>query len=197
MVKLIGGCSSVLLAAMIASATAHGQAPASTPQQITAIGCVTRNGEVDIDRGVRSLNMDPNGLALTTARIIRSGSGRASAVPGSQPDGSDSGTIPQQTIVGGRRTEEPDTVTFELTGDQVKALEKQVGRRVEIVGRVTTTRQAGVDHSVGTAAAPRDAAPVPGVGTREERAGESSAHPSTELPKLEVLSFRGATGACE
>jgi len=171
MVKLIGACSPVLLAATMASIAVDGQtAQLPPPQQVTAIGCITRNGDVDVDKGVRRLNMDPNGLALTTARIVRSGTSRSSAVPGSIPEGTNSGTIPRETIVG--RTEAPETVAFALTGDRVKALGEQVGRRIEIVGRVTST-QTGGEQSRG------------------------SAHPSTELPKLEVLSFRAATGACE
>jgi hypothetical protein len=197
MLKLIGACSPILLAAAVSGAAVDGQTsvPAQQQQQITAIGCVTRNGAVDVDKGVRRLNMDANGLALTDARIIRSGTNRSSAVPGSQPDGSDSGTIPQQTIVGGRR-EEPDTIAFALTGAQVRALGEHVGRRVEITG-VSATGQKGVEQPRGTGGSVRDAAPVPGVGTREERPGEPAAHPSTELPKLEVLSFRAATGPCQ
>ena len=171
MVKLIGACSPVLLAATMASIAVDGQTAQPTPpEQVTAIGCITRNGVVDVDKGVRRLNMDPNGLALTTARIVRSGTSRSSAVPGSIPEGTNSGTIPRETIVGGR-TKEPDTVAFALTGDRVQALGEQVGRRIEIVGRVTSNRS-GIDQPGG------------------------SAHPSTELPKLEVLSFRAATGAC-
>jgi hypothetical protein len=171
MMKLLGACSPVLLAATMTVGDADAQAPRpAQPQQITAIGCVTRNGVVDVDKGVRRLNMDPNGLALTTARIVGSGTNRSSAVPGSVPEGINSGTIPRDTIVGSR-TEEAETVAFALTGDRVKALGEQVGRRIEVVGRVTSNHTGGEQ--------PRE-----------------SAHPSTELPKLEVLSFRSATGAC-
>src|SRR5215212_5661901 len=110
MVKLLGACSPVLLAATMAVGVVDGQAPLPTqPQQITAIGCVTRNGVVDVDKGVRRLNMDPNGLALTTARIVVSGTNRSSAVPGSAPEGTNSGTIPRDTSVG-NRTAEAETV---------------------------------------------------------------------------------------
>ena len=197
MLKLISASSPLFLAATIATSAVHGQTPPSgqqPPLQITAIGCVTRNGTVDVDKGVRRLNMDPNGLALTTARIVGAPGNRASAVPGSVPEGSNSGTIPRDTIVGGR-TEEPQTTAFELTGDQVTAMGEQVGRRVEVVGRLTQAQASGAQPR-GTTGSTRDAAPVPGAGTREERPGEGSAHPSTELPKLEVLSFRRATGAC-
>lgn len=172
MVKLLGAFSLVLLAATMSAAVIDGQTPLpAQQQQITAIGCITRNGVVDVDKGVRRLNMDPNGLALTTARIVGSGSNRSSAVPGSSPEGTNSGTIPRETIVGSR-TEQADTVAFALTGERVKALGEQVGRRVEIIGRVTTNQTGG-----------------------EQPRG--SAHPSTELPKLEVVSFRAATGACQ
>ena len=173
MVKLLGACSPFLLAATMAAAAVDGQTPLpAQQQQITAIGCVTRNGAVDVDKGIRRLNMDPNGLALTTARIVGSANNRSSAVPGSIPEGTNSGTIPRETIVGGR-TENADTIAFALTGDRLKALGEQVGRRVEIVGRVTANQTGG-----------------------EQPRGSGPAHPSTELPKLEVLSFRAATGAC-
>jgi hypothetical protein len=198
MVKVIGACSPVFLAASMLVAVVDGQTSTANlqpQQQITAIGCITRNGVVDVDKGTRLLNMDPDGLALTTARVIRTGNSRSSAVPGSQPDGANSGTIPDQTIVGGARSGDPDTVTFALAGAQVKALGEHVGRRIEVVGRVTSTGQATAAQPRGTSG--RDAAPVPGVGTREERPAEASAHPSTELPKLEVMSFRAATGPCQ
>src|SRR5215217_9315744 len=109
MMKLLGACSPVLIAATMAVGVADGQTPRpAQTQQITAIGCVTRNGVVDVDKGVRRLNMDPNGLALTTARIVVSGTNRSSAVPGSVPEGTNSGTIPRETIVGSR-TEEAAT----------------------------------------------------------------------------------------
>jgi hypothetical protein len=167
MVKLMTACSPLLLAATIATVPVDGQAP-SPARQVTAIGCITRNGVVDVNKGTRLLNMDPNGLALTAARITDAGTNRPSAVPGSAPDGRDSGTIPRETIAGAQ-PKEPDAITFELTGDQVKALGSQVGRRVEVVGRLTEAA----------------------------RPTEATAHPSTELAKLEVTSFRGATGGCQ
>jgi hypothetical protein len=198
MLKLIGATSPLFLAATIAATVVDGQTPPNgqqSPQQpITVVGCVTRNGAVDVDKGVRRLNMEPDGLALTTARIVGGRGDRTSAVPGSSPEGSNSGTIPQGTIVGGR-TGDPETTSFALSGDQVTALSEQIGRRVEVVGRLTQAQSTGVQPR-GTSGSSREAAPVPGAGTREERPGEGSAHPSTELPKIVVLSFRQATGAC-
>jgi hypothetical protein len=197
MLRLIGGFSPILLGATIATAAVAGQTPVSAPQQVTAVGCVTRNGVVDVSRGTRLLNMEPDGLALTAARMTNLGGNRQSAVPGSAPDGHDTGTIPRQTIVGGR-SGEPDTITLALTGDRVKALDSYVGRRVEVTGRIVnaSASKTPVPPAQGTAGATRDAAPVPGVGTREERPAEGTAHPSTELQKLDVLSFRGITGPC-
>ena len=147
MLKLIGASSPLFLAATIAATAVDGQTPPpgqqSQQQQITAIGCVTRNGAVDVDKGVRRLNMDPNGLALTTARIVGVPGNRASAVPGSVPEGSNSGTIPQGTIVGGR-TENPETTAFALSGDQVTALGELVGGRVVVVGRLTQEQPTAV-----------------------------------------------------
>ena len=225
MVKLIAVCSPIFVAASMTAAVAGGQtasvntAPQSgqPQQQITAVGCVTRNGTTDVDKGLRLLNMDPNGLALTSARIVRSGDNRASAVPGSAPEGANSGTIPQQTIVGGR-TPASETLAFALAGDQLKALGEHVGRRVEIVGRLTSAGNTSAGNpsagngsvpagngsaggeaaqTRGTTGSDRDATPGAVTGTREQRPAESSAHPSNELQKVEVVSFRPATGACE
>ena len=92
----------------------------------------------------------------------------------------------------------PDTTSFALTGSGASGLGELVGKRVEIVGRLAE------DATPSTAAQPRGTAgttqaPASGglTGTREQRAGESSAHPSAELRKLEVVSFRGVTGGCE
>src|SRR5690349_8493184 len=108
MVKLMTAFSPLLLAATISTGAVGEQAPAAA--QVTAVGCVTRNGTVDVNKGIRLLNMDPNGLALTTARITDAGASRRSAVPGSQPEGRDTGTIPRDTVVGAQ-PREADTVT--------------------------------------------------------------------------------------
>jgi hypothetical protein len=84
---------------------------------------------------------------------------------------------------------------FALTGDRLAGLGDFVGRRVEVVGRVAQSADAA--QARGTTGSPRDAAPVPGVGTREERPAEGTAHPSAEVRILDVVSFRGATGGCE
>jgi hypothetical protein len=197
MVRLLQGFGSAVAAAMLIGAVVEAQSPAPTaPQEITVVGCVTRNGDTDIDKGVRQLDIEPNALALTNARVTGTDTSRSSAVPGSTPGGSNTGTIPGNTIVG-QRTSEPETRSFALKGDRVKALESHVGERVEVVGRLTSSPAGPGDQARGTTGTTRGAAPVPGVGTREERPAESSAHPSAELSALEVLSFRGVTGGCQ
>ena len=167
MLKLIAVASPALLAATIAVAAASPQAtgvtqPATVPR-VTVIGCVVRNGTVDVDKGTRVLEIAPGALALTNARIATSARG---GVPGAPARDSDSGTIPRDTIVG-KQSAEPATLAFELTGDRLPALGDLVGRRVEVVGRLSETTKAG------------------------------GAHPSAELQKLDVVSFRGVTGACD
>jgi hypothetical protein len=200
MVRLVQGFGSAITAAMLIGGVVEAQSPApAAPQEITVVGCVTRNGDTDIDKGVRRLDIEPNALALTNARVTGTDTRRSSAVPGSIPDGSNTGTIPGNTIVG-QRTSQPDTRSFALKGDRVKALESRVGERVEIVGRLTASPAGTSDQArgtTGTTGTTRGAAPVPGVGTREERPAEPSAHPSAEFSPLEVLSFRGVTGGCQ
>ena len=203
MVKLVAVMSPVLLAATIAAGpAAEGQTsgPAGTTgaaaRQVTVVGCVARNGDVDIDKGTRTLNIGPGALALTGAKLLTGQP--AGGVPGTPPQDHDSGTIPRATIVDGQPAQ-AETMSFALTGNRVSGLGELVGRRVEIVGRLSDNSPA-----TSTAAQPRGTngtdqgrSPVAGGGTREERAGESSAHPSAELRKLEVVSFRGVTGACD
>jgi len=87
MIKLVAATTPVLLAATIAaSPAAQGQTPAAAnppkadARQVTVVGCVARNGDVDIDKGTRTLNIAPGALALTSARVL---SGSATGgVPG-------------------------------------------------------------------------------------------------------------------
>ena len=196
MFKAFAGISPILLAATMVVGAADGRQSTAarsgqtqTDAPVTIVGCVVRNGAVDPDKGTRTLNIAPGALALTSARIAGSGGRSGTAVPSD----SDTGTIPQRTIVG--RSEEPSTLAFALTGERSAGLNDLVGRRVEVVGRVTGSPDA--TQARGTTGIQRDAAPLPGAGTREERPAESAAHPSAELRTLEVVSFKGVTGACE
>ena len=201
MLKFVAGTSPILLAATLAAGVADAQQPpaAATTQQpagpqVTVVGCVARNGDVDVNKGTRTLNIDAGALALTGARMV--GGSRTGSVPGTPPQDHDSGTIPQRTIVGGQPAE-PDTTIFALTGPVAAGLGELVGRRVEIVGRFADAAPASSYQPRGTTGSQRDATPVAGAGSREERPDERSAHPSAELRKLEVVSFKGATGPCE
>jgi len=195
MVKVFAGISPILVAATLVMGAADvrqsAQAPTQPSAPTTIVGCVVRNGSVDPDKGTRTLNIAPGALALTDARILGDAA-RAGAAP-SGPQGSDTGTIPQRTIVGARGNE-PSTLSFALVGDRTAGLDNFVGRRVEVVGHVNAGAEA--NQARGTTGAPRDAAPVPGVGTREERPAEGTAHPSAEMRKLEVVSFKATTGDC-
>lgn len=148
------------------------QQPGSQP--VTVIGCLARNGDVEHDRGTRQLNTDAKGFALTEARITSAGTGRTSAVPGSSPNGQDTGTIPRNDIVAGRQAASNTTnaAGFALSGKNVEKLADLVGQRIEVVGTL----------------APDGAS---------EKATEPTAHPSADLRRLEVISFRGVAGACQ
>lgn len=203
MVKVVAATSPILLAAtMVAGMAAQGQTPAATGasgaegRQVTVVGCVARNGDVDIDKGTRTLPIGPGALALTGAKLLTEG--RSSGVPGTPPQDHDSGTIPRATIVDGRSSE-PATTSFALTGSRVSGLGEFVGQRVEVVGRLAapSAATAAPDQPRGTTGATQGRSAVASGGTREERPGESSAHPSAELRKLDVVSFRGVTGGCD
>lgn len=200
MVKLIAAFSCALVAGTLPASVVHAQTKQdSTPapsQQVTVIGCVVRNGMVDPDKGTRLLNIEPGALALTKATVTNTGAAHPAAAPGVVQD-SNTGTIPRETIVAGQ-FDVLDTQTFELSGSGASALGQQVGRRVEVVGRLgaaATPPPAAVTR--GTAGSPGATSNVTDAGTREERPQEGSAHPSTEVRRLEVISFRGITGACQ
>jgi hypothetical protein len=196
--KAIVGTTPILLAATMVVGAAAPQAGdtkagQNTAAPLTIVGCVVRNGSVDPDKGTRTLDIAPGALALTNASVLTS-RGRTGSAPGTVPQEGNTGTIPQRTIVGGRG-DDPGTMAFELTGAASAKLGEFVGRRVEVVGRVGDS--ATGNQTRGTTGTPRNAAPARGVGTREERPAEGTAHPSAELKQLEVVSFRGATGGCE
>jgi len=198
MFRIIAFTSPVLLAVSFVGAAGAQQEPAAGaqqpgPQQMTVVGCVARNGDVDVNRGTRPLDLGAGALALTGARIL-DGS-RGGGVPGAPRGDHDSGTIPQRTIVGGQPAA-ADTTAFALVGTKAADLGSLVGRRVEIVGRIAGAVP-GSDRPEGTTGTERGAAPVPGAGTREERPAEPTAHPSAELRRLNVMSFKGIAGPCE
>jgi hypothetical protein len=197
MLKVIVATSPFVLAAtLVAGGAGQQQAPAASarnPAAITVVGCVVRNGDVDPDKGTRTLDLPAGALALTGARVVAPG-GRNGQTSGTVPQESNTGTIPQRTIVDGGGGDSA-TTTFALTGEAVAKLGDLVGRRVELVGRMVDSAAAAQPR--GTTGTPRGAAPVPGIGTREERPAETSAHPSAELKQLEVASFRGVTGGCD
>src|SRR5689334_19113056 len=111
MVKVIAACSPLFVALTTAIGVA-GQTSTPPTQQITVSGCVVRNGAVDVDKGVRQLDIAPNALALTNAKIVSVGNPRTSAVPGSVPDGAGSGTIPPKTAVGSDDSTTRNTKSF-------------------------------------------------------------------------------------
>jgi hypothetical protein len=198
MLRIVVATSPIFLAASLVAGTAGAQqaSPAGAqqpvPPQVTVVGCVARNGDVDVNRGTRTLDLEAGALALTAARIVDGN--RNGGVPGAPRPDTDSGTIPQRTIVGNQPAT-PDTTAFALIGAKSTDLESLVGRRVEIVGRITSAVPRGDDR--GTTGNQRGAAPVAGAGTREERPDERTAHPSAELRRLEVMSYKGITGSCE
>jgi hypothetical protein len=189
----------IAIAMTLAASTTAAQPQVAPPQQVTVIGCVTRNGAVEHDKGTRELQTVDNGLVLSDARITVTGRGRASAVPGSLPSGTDSGTIPQRgSVVGRTPTPNPtNTGGFTLVG-KIGRIDDFVGRRVEVTGiiRETSNPAGETAQPRGVTGSDRPESVVTDSGTREERPAEASSHPSADLQRLEVISFRGATGAC-
>lgn len=199
MFKVFAGISPILVAATMAAGAAEPQQSTAARENqtspaapVTVVGCVVRNGAIDPNKGTRTLDLAPGALALTNARVLATGE-RTGGSPAAPPQDTNTGTIPQRTIVDGGGTQ-PSALTFALTGDHSTALGDLVGRRVEVVGRVGAVANATAARGT---SGQRDAAPVPGVGTREERPSEGTAHPSAELRSLDVVSFRGVTGGCQ
>lgn len=162
--------------------------PAPTPP-LTAIGCLARhtsNGPVLTAQD----DLSRDEFVLTGASVSApSPLPGAGAVPGSTPTGEGSGTISASATP---RAAGADAVRFAfalvVNDEDVAALTKHVGKRVEVVGSVEETAPQRTDRSA-------DASRPAGTRGRVE-IPPASAHPAAPMRRLAVASVTAIGGAC-
>ena len=184
----------VLVAALLACAGStrelDAQAGATPPPSVTAVGCLTQTPDAPAAPPTGHEQAAAKGLTLTRA-IVQTGetrTGARSAVPGSQPSGSGTGTTDRAVPPVSRPVEQ----AFWLVGPKSAELLRFLGRRVELTGpiddRLGTNPGGQVLTDAGAAAARRTAtapAEPPAV-----------AHPSAPTRAISVTTFRVIDGSC-
>ena len=172
--------------------------PAPSPEiaePITAVGCLVR--QTPGGTALSSQTVPPgddlvlSGAALAPARAVD-----ASAVPGSAPSGSGSGTVPSSASAGRTDPGPAPERSFSLAARSAAeraALAKLVGQRVEIVGTVEGDDVRG--RSERAPGRTGDAAAAAGTSGRVETAPPVS-HPSAPMQRMTVSSFRAVVGSC-
>jgi hypothetical protein len=159
---------------------------------VTATGCVVQSDNTVAAPPTGHEQGAAKGLTLTratiTTRDARSGGLSRSAVPGSRPSGSGTGT----TDGAAARTPVPVEQSFWLVGAKAAELLRFVGRRAEITGAIDERLAANPGNRAITdagAAASRAA-----VTARPEP--PATAHPSAPTRAISVTAFRVLDGAC-
>jgi hypothetical protein len=218
---LVSSCTAVLLAASGVQAQSHHNtaervaAPDATP--ITVTGCLVRPSDSSAHptgsqtpgggtlartnegkgpSGGPASGSANRGAAATQLVLIVTNQAPdrpvgTSAVPGSIPSGTDSGTVPTQTIVGttGRATSGA-TTAFLLSADAQVDIGSHIGQRVEISGMRSEVPSASAEAQV-VRRGERTS------GTRSEGVGIVPAHPSAELPRIDVATVKPLGGTCD
>jgi len=180
-----------------ASAAPHGRAaqpvPAPAPE-VTAIGCVAQLLDTAAAPPTGHEQGAATGLTLTRARVTLrdAGGGGApprSAVPGSLPAGSGSGTTPDSAGKSGAATVEQ---SLWVVGTKSAELTRFVGKRVEAVGVIDTR----LEPNPGTPKVTDAGAAGARRSTAAQPEPPALAHPSAPTRALSVTSFRVLDEAC-
>jgi len=192
----------IVLGAVIgamSAATTHtlaSQAVPGAPPDVTAIGCVAQQPDTASAPPTGHEQGAATGLSITRATVkSKDGSNPAapprSAVPGSVPAGSGSGTTAGSPAARGASTTIEQSLW--LVGAKSAELTRFVGQRVEVVGTIDTR----LDTNAGTpritdagAAAARRSSTAPAD-------PPATAHPSAPTRALAVTSFRVLGEACQ
>jgi len=172
-----GSCSMPVAAAAPPVVRPSGSQPAESPAPrvaaattVEVTGCVRRTTDADGDRFV----LDDVSVSVPDRP--------ASAVPGSSPSGSGSGTVPATAPRPTGTAGSNASVDFTLLGSG-DLLNTHVGRRVRVTGTIDNPRGGG------------DLAPVRGeTGVRGEVPRSDVAHPSAQ--ELRVRTITEAGGGC-
>ena len=185
--------TSCLAIACTTAGVAAQQAPAPRAEagiadRVTVTGCVVRQTG---DGAALSANAEGN-LVLTKAVVATAQRNRpASAVPGSSPSGSDSGTIPVRPVSPTPENGSPlADKSFDLVGPSASRLAGLIGQRVEIIGTLVR------EEKPATVATTGGAGRQGGAGSRAEAGAPSVAHPSAPVERVTVMTFRAIGGGC-
>lgn len=161
-VRAVAGTCAMPTPAAVAQAVAPAQPAARFLPSLREVQSVTV-------RGCLAWRTPEGTLALTDATVSGARSpGVLSAVPGSVPSGSGSGTV--REVVGTSGTTQAAGFTLAPASGGLRDLSRHVGERVEVVGSVE--------------------------GGGVERAPADTAHPSAATRVLTVSSFRALGGSC-
>jgi hypothetical protein len=176
-------------------------------QQITVVGCVVNEsdlqggGAASADRSARDTastrSSGGNEFVIVNAQIMPAGATASSGTggsTGSSATGTSGSSGARAPAASGDRASAPSGATFSLTGDRERELSKYVGERVEIVGKMD---RAASSSSSG-ASRPSDD-PVGDRGDRgdRDRAAPSASSSSASMARVEIVSFKPATGSCQ
>ncbi len=219
--RIIGSaCSAAVLVAAVVSAQDTKQASA---QPITVTGCVAQATSAATAASGEA-GHEARDLILTKATTSSRGAETPSAVPGSLPSGSGTGTVPVPPSAKPSGSSDTAMTTYALAGTQEAQLKRYVGQRVEVVGTIAieggvptpaptgAARAAGAgvadERARGTSgdkASPEAAATgdtesarnVTATGGRTEPPASATAHPSAASVRLMVTSFKTVAGTCQ
>jgi hypothetical protein len=169
------------------------QAQATTPAvNVTAVGCLAQLSESSAAPPTGHEQDAAKGLALTRVATPQRDAGAnapRSAVPGSRPAGSGTGTTDG---VAPRSAAVRDEQSYWLVGSKAPELLRLLGRRVEVTGPIDerlapNPGSQGVTDA-GAAAARRSTAAPPEP--------PATAHPSAPTQAISVSTFRLLDGTC-
>jgi hypothetical protein len=167
----------------------------STPrseQRISAIGCLVRQTSAGAALSAQDVAADD--LVLTGATLAPTPAVR-SAVPGSSPSGSGSGTIPPAASAAQNPPAGERSFALRVPGTEDRAaLTKYVGQRIEITATVDDTG-AGSRRTDSASASPSTGEAAAGTSGRAETPSPA-AHPSAPVQRVTVASFRPVGGSC-
>ena len=185
---------SVAMSAGAVHALASQTAPGAPPD-VTAVGCVFQQPDTAAAPPTSHEQGAATGLSITRA-TLKSKDGRSpgapprSAVPGSVPAGSGSGTTAERaTPTGASATIEQ---SLWLVGAKAAELTRFVGQRVEVVGTI----DARLDANPGTARVTDAGAAAARRSSTAPPEPPATAHPSAPTRALAVTSFRVLGEAC-
>jgi hypothetical protein len=180
-----------MLAALLLAAASNLQATPAPPPPVTAIGCIAQSPDNATAPPTGHEQAAAKGLMLARATVrsdARGGAGR-SAVPGSLPSGSGSGTTDGNRISStAPRVEQ----AFWLVGAKAPELLRFVGRRAEITGTI--------DEKLGANPGGQSVTDAGGAAARRAATAPAdppvTAHPSAPARAISVTTFRVLEETC-